>query len=443
MAWPAVLTGQLAALAALARQLDDTQWLPAAEIRVRQHRQLVRLATHAAAYSHAFAARLREAGLTPGALATPEGLARLPVLGRREIQGAGEDFYCKALPAGHEPIRVTFTSGSTGEPVKTRRTAVNQLLWRAMSLRSHDWCGRDLARRTAAIRARQPAPQVQPNWGPPIGLLFETGPLLTIPSSTDIGEQARLLAGFRPETLIIYPNNLAALCRHSRRHGIEIAGLSRILTMGETLPPGLREEVAAWCGARLFDSYSSEELGHIALECPESGLYHVMAETVLVEVLDAAHRPCGPGETGRLVITDLCNFASPLVRYDIADYAEVADPCPCGRGLPALKRILGRARNLVRLPDGRRHWPYLALHRYREVAPVVQHQFVQHAPDLIEMRLVVERPLAAAEEAALAAVIREALGHDFRVRFLYFEREIPPGANGKFEEFLCLLPGDD
>ena len=45
-----------------------------------------------------------------------------------------------------------------------------------------------------------------------------------------------------------------------------------------------------------------------------------------------------PGEIGRLVVTRLHHFATPLLRYDIGDYAEVGDACPCGRGLPVLRR---------------------------------------------------------------------------------------------------------
>ena len=56
----------------------------------------------------------------------------------------------------------------------------------------------------------------------------------------------------------------------------------------------------------------------------------------------------------RVVISTLHNFAMPLLRYDIGDFAEVGDDCPCGRRLPVLKRILGRQRNLLCLPSGQR-----------------------------------------------------------------------------------------
>ncbi len=212
--------------------------------------------------------------------------------------------------------------------------------------------------------------------------------------------------------------------------------------MSETLSPTGRAAAEAFFKARIFDCYSSGEVGIAALECPEGGLYHLMAETLLMELLEEGGNPCRPGETGRLVLTDLSNFASPVIRYDTADYAECAGACPCGRGLPSLRRIVGRERNLLRRPDGQRYWPQLDVERYREVAPVVEHQLLQREIDLLEMKLVVETPLTAKQEADLAGAVNAAIGYPFRIQFTYFDEEIPRSASGKFEEFLCLLPDD-
>jgi phenylacetate-CoA ligase len=442
ISWPPLLRGPLATLAALVQHLDRSQWLSAGELALHQHRQLASLAAHAALHSNQFAGRLRAAGLEPADLATPAGLARLAPLRRRDIQIAGADFFCRALPAGHEPLRETTTSGSTGEPVVTRRTAVSQLFWRAFNLRGHAWFGRDLAGRCTAIRAYQPKVRVQESWGPPLDRLFKTGPLQAIPVRTDITEQVRLLREFRPGCLIAYPSNLDAIRRHCQREEIELGGIELILTMGEALSPDVRRDAVAFFGARLFDTYSSEELGNIAFQCPDSDLYHVMAEGILAEVLDAEGKPCAPGETGRLVLTDLGNFASPLIRYAIGDLAEVAEPCACGRGLTSLRRIAGRERNILRLPDGRRNWPFLGLAQYRAAAPVIQYQVAQTGLERIEMRLVTERALSATEEARLAEVLCAGLGHSFAVDFVYFPAEIPRPPSGKLEEFVCLLPAE-
>ena len=58
------------------------------------------------------------------------------------------------------------------------------------------------------------------------------------------------------------------------------------------------------------DVYSSDEVGYIALQCPETEHYHVQSEALLVEVLDdrALALSCGfdehlikPAEPARLI----------------------------------------------------------------------------------------------------------------------------------------------
>jgi phenylacetate-CoA ligase len=145
------------------------------------------------------------------------------------------------------------------------------------------------------------------------------------------------------------------------------------------------------------------------------------------------------GKTGRIVVTDLHNFATPLIRYDIGDYAEVGLACSCGRGLPTLAHILGRERNLILMPDGSRHWPLVGYAKYREIAPVRQYQVVQEGRQQVEMRLVVERPLTSHEEENLIAHVQASLRYPFAIRLSYFENKIPADATGKFEEFVCRV----
>jgi phenylacetate-CoA ligase len=422
----AALTGHLAELRATER------WTPEA-LAALQMRRLDRLTDHLETHSAHFRQRLREARLTRADLLSPQGLQRLPVLSRRTLQSA-QGLFCETLPQGHGPTYETQTSGSTGEPVVVRRTAVNGMDWMAVTMREHLWHRRDFRERLCAIRANFTELKRCNDWGPPVNFLFESGPLLAVPVSTDIGRQVELIRDFEPRILLVYPSNLMALMSH----GIELPSLRQIVTMGETLSPHVREEAARTFGA-VTDAYSSQELGLIAIQCPDAPLYHLMAENLIVEVLAGNGTACREGEMGRVVVTDLKNFATPLVRYDIGDVAEVGPACACGRGLPTLRRILGRERNLVLMPDGTRHWPLVGFRHFREIAPVMQYQFIQEGPDTLELRLVTERTLTPGEEARLAARVRENLGFDFAVRFSYFAERLPAGANGKFEEFVCLV----
>ena len=140
----------------------------------------------------------------------------------------------------------------------------------------------------------------------------------------------------------------------------------------------------------------------MAFQCGVREGYHVQSEHLIVEVVDEAGRPCLPGTVGRVIVTDLHNFATPLIRYEIGDVAEPGPPCPCGRQLPVLSRVLGRARNMLRLPGGHQRWPSLpsgdVLGR---MAPVRQFQLAQTGPAELVLRLVVARLLTADEEATV------------------------------------------
>ena len=144
--------------------------------------------------------------------------------------------------------------------------------------------------------------------------------------------------------------------------------------------------------------------------------------------------PCEAGETGLVVVTTLHNFAMPLIRYVVGDYAELGHPCACGRGLPVLKQVNGRVRNMMLLPSGKKEWPILGF--YRDTLPVRQRQVIQKSLEEVELRLVVERPLTGPEEEEARATLRAKLGHPFRVTISY-HTEIPRSRGGKFEEFRC------
>jgi phenylacetate-CoA ligase len=257
--------------------------------------------------------------------------------------------------------------------------------------------------------------------------------------STPVGRQAEWLGRLNPDYLLTYPTNLAALLRELRQRGITLPGLRQVRTIGETLSDDIRQACENQLKVDVADTYSSQEVGNIAIQCPMSGLYHVMSEYLLVEVLDDAGQPCVPGQTGRVVVTDLLNFATPLIRYEIGDYAEAGASCPCGRGLPTLRRIAGRERNMVLLPDGSRHWPLVGFQRFRQIAPIRQYQIIQHSLQAIEVRLVVDAPLDASQQSLLQDVIRQSLGYAFDLEFIFHHQEIPRSKNGKFEEFVCLI----
>ncbi len=364
---------------------------------------------------------------------------------RADIQQFHAELVSCAVPDAHGPRSQLFTSGSTGRPVLVIGTGLTQLFWNCCTLRDHLWHRRAAGGSLAAIRslpenaAGWPDGISAEDWGPATRGIVNTGPGHTLNIHSTIDQQADWLLRRDPDYLLTYPSNLLALVQHSQAHGWRLPRLREARTFGELLEPRVREACRRAWDVPVVDMYSSQEVGYIALQCPDTENYHVQSENVLVEVLDPAGRACRPGEIGRVVVTALHNFATPLVRYDIGDYAEVGDACPCGRGLPVLRRVMGRQRNMAILPDGRRRWPAIELAGTDDLAefpPIHQFQLIQRTRHMMEMLLVTQRPLESHEEELLRGWITTALGHPFEILITYVA-DIPRGALGKFEDFRC------
>ncbi len=432
--WPAVPDDRAAQQLALQFQFGQSQWWPAEWLREQQLRQFSAVFRHAVNTVPYY--RGRFAAWTSSGIADWSQYRQLPVSTRRDVQEAGEAMFSRAPPPGHGAVVTTESSGSTGSPLVARGTAWTQLLWQAFLLRDHLWHRRDFGGKLAAIRSKTSEQQF-PDWGLATAA-FRTGPSAVRSLSADLDEQLQWLAREDPDYLISYASNIRMLAQRSLELKLRLPRLRQVRSYGEMLHADARGLVREAWGVEIVDSYSSEELGYIALQCPACEHYHVQDESLIVEILDDAGLPCRPGETGRVVVSTLHNFAMPLLRYANGDHAVAGGDCACGRGLSVLRHIAGRQRNMVVRPDGVRHWPSFPSECWREVAPVLQIQLVQDALDHVEARLVLRRPLAGGEGAQLVSALQACLGYPFRIT-LCPVTEIPRGAGNKYEDFVSLL----
>ncbi len=440
IAWPALPGPEAAMMVSVLQQFDQSQWWTAEAHFAQQLRQAAALLHHAYRHLPYYRDRLAQAGFVPGKALTPAVWARIPLLTRAGLQEAGEALYSPNIPERHGRSYEISSSGSTGRPVKAKGTRMVQFFWDALTLREHLWHRRDFASHLAAIRSFPNGVADYPDganskvWGRSMKGVFETGRSSMLSIATRIDEQAEWLQRVQPDYLLTYPSALRELLIYCRDRGITFPKLRQVRTLSELLAPETRTLCREVWGLKIADMYSTQENGYLAFQCPEHEHYHVQAETALIEVLNEADEPCGPGEVGRVVVTSLHNFAMPMIRYVVGDLAEVGAPCPCGRGLPVLNRILGRVRNMLVYPDGRKAWALMGDMYYSEIPEIRQFQIVQHSLDDVEIKLVAERPLTPEEEQRVCGWFHQRSGHAFPVRITYHE-EIPRGPSGKFEDF--------
>lgn len=433
IAWPALPEPAGTAQLALLYQLEQSEKWPPEQLAAVQYRQLSELLHHAWKTSPFYRARLDAAGYRVGSAITPAWFSSLPLLSRQELQANFDTLKSNSPPEQHGPVTEGSSSGSTGRPIRFLSTEYNRTLGRTLVLRDHLWNQRDFSSRVAVIRAKAEIGDSR-DWGPGLSYVYASSSCPMLHSSTPINKQAQWLIEQNPEYLLATPSNLRGLADELIRVGTTLPRLREIIAMGETLSIEVRNFCEATFKASIRDIYSASEVGYIAPQCQE-GHYHLQ-ENLLVEILDDEGNPVAPSQIGKVVITDLHNFASPLIRYAIGDYAEAGEVgCACGRSLKRLNRIMGRSRNLITLPDGRRFWPLMGIKDWPKTAEITRFQVVQKSLDTLEVRVEVPRSLTSEERAEITATLRARLGFPFQVGFLEM-REMPTPENGKFEDFL-------
>lgn len=415
-------------------QLERSQWLRPEDLWPQQRRQLQALLRHALATVPYYRERLAgQVEALPASFSIGD-FASLPRLTRSDLQQSFDALCAQRLPEGHGAASRNSTSGSTGEPVRYLSTHVSNYFWQAFMLREHLWHRRDMSAKMLVIRVEK-EPLVVDNWFGGVGSsLLETGPLVLLPAAWTFDRQLDRILEEKPAYLLGYASNILGIFRVAEQRGISMPWLREARSFGEAISEDMRAYFRDHWKLPLSDVYSAREVGYVAIQCTERGFYHVQSESAVVEVLDDSGHACQPGEIGRVVVTPLHNFASPLIRYDIGDFAEVAGPCACGRGLPALRRIHGRLRNALTLPDGRKRWPSIGTTKLLDIAPIRRFKIVQKSLSDIEVRLIVGRPLVESEIAALRDHLTSQFGHPFHWRFVFLD-EFPPQPGDKFEDF--------
>lgn len=441
--WPAISSQNAMQKLALLFQIEQDQWRAGDEIAAAQFEQVRRIASFAAAtvphYQQQFGSDFSATDLDQ------KSWLAMPILSRKGLHDAGSALRSKRFPEQHGSTVELRTSGSTGLVVSVLGTGLTQLFWQTFCLRDHWWHRRDFAQKLIAIRyLRDPAGKERrglhsPGWGQATDDTVITGPSIQFDILHDVAFLTERLVAEQPGYLLTHPSVMLGLARYCLSEGIRLPGLLEVRTLGESSSDALRKACHEAWGVPLVDIYSCQEAGYLALQCPHHKHLHVQSENVFLEVVDDAGQPCGPGQVGRVLVTSLNNFATPLIRYEIGDYAEVGSPCPCGRGLPVLQRVMGRYRNLLTLPDGSQRWPLMGYEgRLREIAPIELMQMVQLSQEEILVKLVAKRVLDDSEIRELTVFIQGNLGYPFRLRMEYVE-DIRNPVNGKLEQFISLL----
>jgi phenylacetate-CoA ligase len=169
-------------------------------------------------------------------------------------------------------------------------------------------------------------------------------------------------------------------------------------------------------GVRSLSNYSAGEIGPIAFECPQyQGHYHVAHTNVMVERDEELTASFNGMSVGRLLISHLHSYGTPIIRYDVGDFAQVEQQCRCGHDGPTISNIFGRGKHFLRHPSGKLLPFYISTRVLLETVAFNDCRVKQTEIDTIIVELGGRESITADEEENLKKVITKATDPVFKI----------------------------
>jgi phenylacetate-CoA ligase len=424
---------------AFGRTLAETERLRRAKLNLYQAPLLKRLLRHARNTTAFYRERLPFD--CDSIEAIDEAWSSIPILTRVEANANRDALASNAVPPETGGATREETSGSTGLPFEFLKSGLTVAATQALTERMFRWWNVDGGKCLARIAYDRHRTAPPPDGMTSVGWHSSgsAGLAHNLDAAADTDLQLDWLRVRQPDYLAAFSTNLHRLALRAIDRGVDLR-FERIMSFGTRVDPVIRLDCRSAFGAEIVDSYGSQEVGHVATQCPDCGEYHLAVEASRIDILrDGDGRPARPGESGRIVATPFYNYAMPLIRYDMGDYAEAGTANPkCRRGLPTIRRILGRARNRFRFADGGVAWPELADFRFRELLRYRDLQLVQTGLDHIEARYVADDGEGPDASDAVEQRVREVLRQPVRVTLKRLDT-LGRITYGKIEDFVCLI----
>jgi phenylacetate-coenzyme A ligase PaaK-like adenylate-forming protein len=349
--------------------------------------------------------------------------------------------------------RVASTSGSTGLRGVFVHTVREFAIWAAACLRAFSRAGAWPGARLLAIGAPSPAAVTRQLFAD-LQAARPDAPRVSV--ATPLPELVDALNAYQPDGLVGYPTVAGQLA------GEQLAGRLRIKPRfgaygAEPLTPDVRRRIHEAWGFEPASVYAATEALMLGSSTPQDPCLELSEDLLVVEVVDDQDRPVPAGAPGaKVLVTNLVNYAQPLIRYQLSDVVTPADaadldgPNPSGRPWRRIASIEGRCMDTLHLPGP--HGRRVAMHptalgpAFASLPDVHQYQIVYDARGLHARVVLADRAdtdlperlhRALAEAIEAAGAVPPAIDVE---QVTALQRE--PGPAAKFKLVKSIITGD-
>jgi phenylacetate-CoA ligase len=347
---------------------------------------LKRLLHHAYRNVPFYRRRFENLGLHPQDVKTFDDYVRIPPLSRDDVRNHGQEM--KSEDVDEAKFREGRSSGSTGEPITFYHDVQSHSASRAAVLFGWELGGKSLGDKFTTIWGNRTT--VEETWSKP-GSRFKAKirrntriPAFQLTSDSRVQDAIELMLKQKGGFVQGYTNAIYTIAHFAHRQGIRFEPkFNGVLTTAETLFPYQRKIIEEIMGP-VYDGYGSQEIQGIAFQCREQRGYHVVEPNVILETGDSY------GKSKEIILTDLWNYAWPLIRYRIGDLTSGEwATCSCGCTWKVISSLEGRTSDIISTPDGGFidiiAWDSEDFDKHAHL--IDRFQFAKVAPDKVVLRL--------------------------------------------------------
>lgn len=385
-----------------------------------------------------------QAGLNPETVKDVEAIACLPILTKEIIEREFDNLTAQNIAPSD--CHISYTGGTRGK--KTRFLRDNECRARRIALqwRCDMWTGWKVHDKVAYIWPAFQDVSVRDEFKQfLIEEFFQRTKLYYAGALSGLRAENiyHSLLRYKPSLIRGFPSPMEYLARCLREFNLTVPGLTGIVSTGEPISPAQKELIETAFDTEVFNLYASRENGTIAAECQAHGALHTAIDSVLVQI-DTTHLVAGRENEGNLLVTDLHNYAMPMIRYEIGDYgALLPGSCSCGMNFPLMQSVVGR------IADGfwdlrHRFVSPIALGEIMEVSKTkrVQAQLVQEPDHAITVRIAKSSATDRQAIDCICSRLKDVFG-DVPIDH-ELVREIRPEPSGKYRFSICHIdPADN
>jgi phenylacetate-CoA ligase len=412
--------------------LEKSQYYSVEAIREIQFRRLKKLIEHAYQNVPFYTKRFDQYNFKPEMLKDTSDLKLIPTLTKKDILENGELLIARNIPK--REMHRSSSGGTTGVMTWFYRDNRSLVPKEASQLRFEKWTGWDIGEWMSiiwpAVIDSHPT-----NWKSKLKnqLAYRKNTLDFAVINTDaINDHLLLMKKTKTTMIRAFPIPMVEVARYVLAHQPDRFQVKGVITTGEPLYESQRNLIEKAFQCKVYDSYRTREIGAIAQECEEHDGLHINSESVYLETVADQKDQIDNKQNGKLLVTDLFNYASPFIRYEIGDVGSFAEKsCSCGRGLPLLQDIGGRLVDVLYTTDGRKIATITVMPNLIQLLGITnQVQFEQHSLDRLTIRMSEPRPGSEIIEKQ-CKIAQKLFGENMRISYEFVDN-IPLLPSGKY-----------